>query len=63
MVECLTCNEVVGGFDSSPKLMNNLYIYVFAGFVIMMYLPVFYQIYMLRKMVKSLNKKTEKLVD
>jgi len=43
--------------------MNNLYIYVFAGFVIMMYLPVFYQIYMLRKMVKSLNKKTEKLVD
>jgi hypothetical protein len=43
--------------------MNNLYIYAFAVFVIMMYLPVFYEIYMLRKIIKSIAKKTEKLVD
>jgi hypothetical protein len=43
--------------------MNTLYIYAFAGFVIMMYLPVFYEIYMLRKLLKSIAKKTEKLVE
>jgi len=43
--------------------MNNLYIYAFAVFVIMMYLPVFYEIYTLRKIIKSISKKTEKLVD
>jgi len=43
--------------------MNNLYIYAFAVFVIMMYLPVFYEIYTLRKIIKSIAKKTEKLVD
>jgi hypothetical protein len=43
--------------------MNSLYIYIFAGVVIMMYIPVFYEIYMLRKLLKSIAKKTEKLVE
>ncbi len=43
--------------------MNNLYLYIFAGVVIMMYVPVFYEIYMLRKMLRSIAKKTEKLVE
>jgi len=43
--------------------MNNLYIYIFGGVVIMMYIPVFYEIYMLRKLIKSISKKTEKLVE
>ena len=43
--------------------MNNLYIYILAGVVILMYIPVCYQIYMLRKLLKSIAKKTEKLVE
>jgi len=43
--------------------MNNLYIYIFAVVVILMYIPVFYEIYMLRKLLKSIAKKTEKLVE
>ena len=43
--------------------MNPLYIYIFAGVVVMMYIPVFYEIYMLRKLIKSIAKKTEKLVE
>jgi hypothetical protein len=43
--------------------MNNLYLYIFAGVVVMMYVPVFYEIYMLRKLLRSIAKKTEKLVE
>jgi hypothetical protein len=43
--------------------MNNLYIYIIGGVLFMMYIPVFYEIYMLRKIIKSIAKKTEKLVD
>ena len=41
----------------------NIYMYAFAGVVILMYIPVFYEIYMLRKLLKSIAKKTEKLVE
>ena len=38
--------------------------YLIAGFfVVILYTPVIYQVYMLRKDIKSLKKKTEKLVD
>ena len=61
--DMLKGNLISRGFDSSPKLMNNLYIYIFAVVVILMYIPVFYEIYMLRKLLKSIAKKTEKLVE
>ncbi len=41
----------------------NIYMYLFAGVVILMYIPVFYEIYMLRKLLRSIAKKTEKLVE
>ena len=41
----------------------NIYMYLFAGVVILMYIPVFYEIYMLKKLLKSIAKKTEKLVE
>ena len=38
--------------------------YVIAGFfIVFLYTPVIYQVYMLRQDIKSLKKKTEKLVD
>ena len=42
----------------------NTFTYLIAGFfVVILYTPVIYQVYMLRKDIKSLKKKTEKLVD
>ena len=43
--------------------MNNLYIYIFGAVVVLMYIPVFYEIYMLIKLLRSIAKKTEKLVE
>ena len=43
--------------------MNPLYLYIFGGIVVFMYIPVFYEIYMLRKLLRSIAKKTEKLVE
>jgi hypothetical protein len=43
--------------------MNNLYIYILGSVLFMMFIPVFYEIYTLRKIIKSIAKKTEKLVD
>ena len=39
------------------------FIYIFGAIFTILYIPVFYQVYMLRKDIKSLKKKTEKLVD
>ena len=41
----------------------NIYMYLFAGVVVLMYIPVFYEIYMLRKLLRSIAKKTENLVE
>jgi len=42
----------------------NTYTYIIAGFfIIVLYAPVIYQIHILRKMCKKLDKKTAKLVD
>jgi hypothetical protein len=42
----------------------NTYTYIIAGFlIVVLYTPVIYQAIMLRKDIKSLKKKTEKLVD
>ncbi len=42
----------------------NTYTYIIAGFfIIVMYTPIIYQVYLLRKDIKSLKKKTAKLVD
>ena len=40
------------------------YTYIIAGFlIVVLYTPVIYQVFMLRKDIKSLKKKTDKLVD
>ena len=42
----------------------NTYTYIIAGFlIVVLYTPVIYQVFMLRKDIKSLKKKTDKLVD
>ncbi len=42
----------------------NTITYIISGFLIVfLYAPVIYQVYMLRQDIKSLKKKTEKLVD
>jgi len=42
----------------------NTYTYIIAGFlIVVLYTPVIYQVFMLGKDIKSLKKKTDKLVD
>ena len=43
--------------------MNTITYIIAAFLIVVLYTPVIYQVYMLRQDIKSLKKKTEKLVD
>jgi hypothetical protein len=43
--------------------MNTLYIYIFSAIVVVLWTPVIIEVYLLKKLLKSIAKKTEKLVE